>query len=182
MLNRKLLPALTTVAFVALGGFSSQVFAADAATSASVDIVTPISITTVTDIDFGVVIPDPLVVGTILLPSNTGVAAASGGTTQHQAGTEVRGRFTISGTANQAYSITDPGTINLGAANLDATSWTATNDNGDCINDPVTTCTTTPTLDGSGADGLYIGASLNVPIGIAEGQYSANFNLTVEYQ
>jgi hypothetical protein len=179
MLNRKIAIALTAGTVLAASGFSSSVFAATAATSANVDIVTAIGVLRVADPDFGVVIADPLG-DTLVLESDTGNVVVSGAST-HQTGTQVVGDFDVSGTANQAYAITDPGAITLdGVSGMDVTAWTVTNANGDCTDLAVASCV--PALDGTGADTLSIGATLNIPAGQTEGQFSQAFNLEVLYQ
>ncbi len=179
MLNRKIAISLTASAVFAVSGFSSNVFAATAATSANVDIVTAIGITKVADPDFGVVIADAAG-DTIVLNSNTGAISVTN-TSTHQTGTQVLGDFDVSGTASQAYVITDPGAITLdGVSGMDVNAWTVTNLNGDCTDVAVASCV--PALDISGADTLSVGATLNIPAGQTEGQYSATFNLEVLYQ
>ena len=177
MLNRKIAISLAASAVFAVSGFSSNVFAAQAGTSANVDIVTAIGITKQADPDFGVVIADPLG-DTIVLESDTGNIVVSGAST-HQAGTQVVGDFDVAGTPNQAYVITDPGTIVLSGA-LDVDTWTVTNANGDCTDVAVASCA--PSLSGVGADTLSLGATLNIPAAQAEGQFSTVFNLEVLYQ
>jgi len=179
MLNRKIAISLAASAVFAASGFSSNVFAATAGTSANVDIVTAIGITKQADPDFGVIIAD---VGgdTVTLESDTGNIVVLGGST-HQAGTQVVGDFDVNGTANQAYAITDPGAITLdGVSGMDVDTWTVTNLNGDCTDLAVASCV--PSLDAGGADTLSIGATLNIPALQGEGQFSQAFNLEVLYQ
>lgn len=179
MLNRKVAISLTASAVFAVSGFSSNVFAATAGTSASVDIVQAITITKQADPDFGVVIP-AAGGGTVTLNSNTGAVTTSAGTT-HQTGTQVVGDFDIGGTNNQAYAVSDPGTITLdGGSGMDVTTWTVTNVNGDCTDVVVATCA--PSLDGTGNDTITVGARLNIPAGQTEGQFTQAFNLEVLYQ
>lgn len=175
MLKRKIAISLTASTVFAVSGFSSSVLAATAATSASVDIVQAISVTKVADPDFGVVIPTATA-GTVVLSPDGSVVATN---VSHQAGTEVVGSFTVSGTNNQAYVITDPGTIIL-SGTLDVDTWTVTNANGDCANIDIASCS--PSLSGTGGDTLSLGGTLNVPASQAQGQYTTNFSLEVLYQ
>lgn len=177
MLNRKIAISLAASAIFAASGFSSNVFAATAGTSANVDIVTAIGITKQADPDFGVIIADAAG-DTVVMNSNTGAITVTN-TSTHQAGTQVVGDFDVTGTANQAYVINDPGTIILSGA-LDVDTWTVTNVNGDCTDLAVGSCT--PSLDGAGDDTLSLGATLNIPALQAEGQFSTSFNLEVLYQ
>ena len=179
MLNRKIAISLAASAVFAVSGFSSNAFADTAPTSASVDIVSAITLTKQADPDFGVVIP-AATGGTVTLNSNTGVVSTSAGTT-HQANTQVVGDFDVGGTNSQAYAITDPGTITLdGISGMDVTNWTVTNVNGHCNDVAVASCA--PSLDGSGNDTITIGARLNIPASQTEGQYTQAFSLEVLYQ
>jgi len=176
MLNRNILPALTTAALVAFGGFSSQTFAADAATSASVTIVAPLSISENTALDFGSVGPDADNATTVILTSGGVISSPDGA---GLFGGEFAGNFTVNGEAGEVYVITDPGTVQLnGGTGLDATSFTFSA-NG-CVDVAAGACTAT--LAG-GSDTLTVGASLAVPANYGPAAlYSNAFTLTVNYQ
>lgn len=176
MLNRKILPALTTAALVAFGGFSSQAFAADAGTTASVTLATPLSISENTALNFGTVGPDADNTTTVVLTSGGGISSPDGA---GLFGGEAAGNFTVSGEAGEVYVITDPGTVQLDGLNgLDASSFTFSA-NG-CADVAAGACTAT--LAG-GSDTLTVGASLAVPANHGPaGLYSNAFTLTVEYQ
>lgn len=177
MLNRKILPALTTAALlVAFGGFSSQAFAADAATSASVTLAAPLEILENTALNFGTVGPDADNATTVLLTSGGVISSPNGA---GLFGGEAAGNFTVNGAAGEVYVITDPGTVQLDGVNgLDVSSFTFSA-NG-CADVAAGSCTAT--LAG-GTDTLTVGASLAVPANHGPaGLYSNAFTLTVNYQ
>jgi hypothetical protein len=175
MLNRKLLPAMTTAALVAFGGFASQAFAADAPTSASVNIVAPLAISETFALDFGDVGPDADNATSVVLTSGGVISTPDGA---GLFGAHARGEFAVTGETGQVYVVTDPGTVQLDGANgLDVTNFTFTA-NG-CADVDAATCTAT--LAG-GSDTLYVGATLAVPANHTAGGYTNTFTLTVNYQ
>ena len=98
------------------------------------------------------------VTGDVTLPATTGTVQAAS--------------FNVTGTANFTYSITLPAaalTISNGTDNLTVDTWTS---------DP----TPTGTLNGSGAQTLNVGATLNVAGGESSGSYTGGpFTVTVNY-
>lgn len=180
MLNRKLLPAMTTAALVALSGFSSQLFAADGAGTASVVIVAPLDISQTTGLNFGTVSPDATDPTSVVLTSGGAISSPDGA---GLFGGHAAGSFTVSGGAGAVYTVSDPGTVQLDGANgLDASSFTFTSANTPACND-VAAGSCTPTLTG-GTDTLTVGATLSVPANhpAQVPPYVGNYTLTVQYQ
>lgn len=156
--------------------FSASVFAQATAT-ATATIVTPITITKVTDMSFGNVVPSATLLGTFVLapdatPTLTNVSqiGSPSATAAVTAAT-----FTVAGTPGAIYDITLPG------AAVTLTSPSAATMTVDAF-----TSTPTPagTLDASlGTQTLSVGATLHVGIAQAAGTYlSVPFTVTVNYQ
>ncbi|MFO7669155.1 MAG: DUF4402 domain-containing protein [Bacteroidales bacterium] len=143
-----------------------------AAATASATIVTPIAISTATDMDFGNVAVSA-VSGTVVL-SPAGARSVTGGATLPAVpGTVTAASFDVTGQANLTYSITLPAaatTITSGADNMTVDTWTSSP-------------TPTGTLDAGGTETLSVGATLNVGAGQAAGTYlsAIPFTVTVNY-
>ncbi len=136
-------------------------------------IVTPISITKTTDMNFGNVAVSASNAGTVVL-APAGTRTTTGGVTlPGTIGTVAAAAFTVTGTANYTYAITLPTTLTLD----DNASHTMTVDN--FTSNP----TPTGTLDGSGSQTLSVGATLNVGAGQEAGTYESDtdFEVTVVY-
>ncbi len=140
--------------------------------TASATIVTPIAISNATDMDFGNVAVSA-VAGTVVLDP-AGARSVTGGVTLPAInGTVSAATFDVSGQANFTYSITLPSaatTITSGTDNMTVDNWTSSP-------------TPTGTLDGTGAQTLAVGATLNVGAGQASGLYVSGtpFTVTVNY-
>ena len=111
--------------------------------------------------------------GTVIL-TPAGVRSVTGGVTLPAVtGTVTAATFDVSGQANFTYSITLPAaatTITSGANTMTVDTW-------------ISTPTPTGTLDGTGAETLSVGATLNVAAGQAPGAYLSGtaFTVTVNY-
>ncbi|MCI0507138.1 MAG: DUF4402 domain-containing protein [Gammaproteobacteria bacterium] len=182
MFNRKLSTALGT-AILMMGAVSSQVHAASASTSASANVVAPITITQNTALDFGTLIPDTAV-QTVAVTA-AGAISASGAVTL--VGGHAAGNFTVQGTAGESYVITDPGVvvITAGANTMNVDTWIFTT--ADCIEATAAACgggaTVIPGVAPAlGSDTMTVGATLHVGANQAAGAYTATFNMTVNYQ
>lgn len=173
MKNATLLLTFSTL----LVGFSLQSKAqasASATANATATIVTPITITKNTDLEFGNVAVSATVPGTVVM-TPAGVRTPSGGVTlPNTTGTVTAASFLVEGVAGYAYSITLPSTaVNLvltGAPNMTVTAFTSTPSlNG--------------TLDTNGEETLNVGGTLNVAAGQPAGDYATTvpFTVTVNY-
>jgi hypothetical protein len=113
------------------------------------------------------------VAGTVVLDP-AGARSVTGGVTLPAInGTVSAATFDVSGQANFTYSITLPSaatTITSGTDNMTVDNWTSSP-------------TPTGTLDGTGAQTLAVGATLNVGAGQASGLYVSGtpFTVTVNY-
>jgi hypothetical protein len=162
---------------------STSSFAQESETAlASADIVTPISIDWVSDLEFANVAVQAATGGTVILdpvyPIVRGVSeiAYSGCTLPATAGsTPTAAAFDIHGTPDYTYSISLPASCLL--TNTLPATGTMTVD--------LFTSTPTPTgqLDNAGYEILYVGATLNVGAGQTPGHYVSGtpFTVTVNY-
>lgn len=172
MINKKLL-CTTGAAVLSAVFFSSAVTAANFASSnANAEVVTPLAIvaTPGIEMDFGIVAGDAA--------GGTTVVLTTGGTTSSSDGASVSGApaagsFDVTGAASQGYNITLPVSITI--------------DDGGLNTMTVDTFTSNPavgagSLDGTGAQTILIGATLNIGGGQILGIYAGAYTVTVNYQ
>ena len=161
---------------IVLMAISAGVFAqATAQATATATIVTPITITKTTDMSFGNIIPSATLAGTVVLapdgtPTYTNVTATA---LPSATATISAASFDVGGTPDATYAITLPfAALTLtGPGGATMTADTFTSNPG-----------ATGTLDGTGAEVLNVGATLNVAAAQAAGTYtSGNFDVTVNY-
>lgn len=161
---------------IAIFGFSAVSFGQETATAtATGTIVTPIAIANAGDLNFGNVAVQSVLGGTVILAADgTRTTGGAGGVTlPASAGTVSAAHFDVTGTANYTYTITLPTT---------ATTVTSAG-NIMTVDNFTSTPTSDGTLDGSGAQTIDVGATLNVAAGQPAGEYTSTipFNVTVNY-
>jgi hypothetical protein len=177
IMNMKQLMKILTLMTVALL-FTYSAFgqaSVSAATTASATIVTPLTITKTSDMNFGNLAVNATS-GTLgLTAAATPTRTPAGGVSLMGGGTVAAATFTVSGLLNATYAITLPAD---GAVTLTGPGTAMA----------LTGFVSTPTvvaggnLGGTGSQTLYVGAVLNVAASQATGSYSsANFNVTVNY-
>lgn len=142
----------------------------DAATT-SATIITPISISKTTDMNFGNVAVQAATAGTVLLAPGGTRTQTGGVTLPATAGTVSAAAFEVTGQANYTYSITLPTSVTI--SNSDTTPATMT------VDTFTSTPTPTGTLSAGGAETINVGATLNVAAAQAGGTYSNTTDLTV---
>jgi hypothetical protein len=157
---------------------SVPVQAAQATASASGTVVTPIAITVANNLVFGSFAPGA---GGTVTVSTSGARAASGPVLM-AAATPSAARFNITGEASTTYSITHSGTavltntVGVGGETMalakfsDLTAGNATSGT-----------VSAGTLDGAGAQSLYVGGTLTVGAAQVPGIYVGTVIATVEY-
>jgi hypothetical protein len=159
--------AFVTVALLFAANTYGQV---SATANATATIITPISITSSTDLRFGNVAASPTLAGTVLI-TPAGVRTAGGGATLPAVtGTFGVATFTVNGEGTSTYAITLPGTTTL----TGTPSGTMTVDNFS------STPSVTGTLAG-GTQNITVGGTLNVGAAQAAGSYTGTFSVTVNY-
>ncbi len=166
--KKTLLAAL--LASGALSATAAHAQVADSAdTTASVRILKPITIDATQALNFGTVIYDNAN-GTVSM------AAASGSTSQCATvlctGTSTPALFAVTGTANEAFTVTMPSTVTLDRAGGGGTLAVALTNNAGG---------TAPKLDASGKFGLAVGGNFTLNASQAGGSYSKAFAVEVAY-
>jgi hypothetical protein len=163
---------IITVSLCLVGIFTStSVFAqATATANASATIVTPISISKNTDMNFGNIATDGSV-GTVVLTPAAGRTPSGGVTLPATVGSVTAASFTVSGSGSYTYAITLPSSVIIASG-----SDQMTVDNFTC------TPGATGTLS-SGEEIITVGATLNLVASQAEGAYTSAtpFAVTVNY-
>ncbi len=169
VLTKSLSAAIILIAFT----LSAHAQASETAT-ATATIVTPINIANATDMNFGNIAV--IATGGTVILTPAGTRSITGDVTLPAVtGTVTAATFDVTGQANFTYSITLPASP--------AEDVTITNGTD---NMTVSTFTSTPsgigTLDGTGAQTLSVGATLNVVGGESSGVYTGGpFTVTVNY-
>lgn len=136
--------------------------------NASATIVTAISLSKTSDLDFGHVVASGSA-GTVVM-SAAGSRSATGGASLGNAGSAAAAAFTVSGQASATYAITLPSsaTITSGGNNMTVNTFTSSP-------------SSTGTLSAGGSQTLSVGATLQVGSSQATGSYTGSFNVTVAY-
>jgi Domain of unknown function (DUF4402) len=173
---KKMTQKLFLAAAIMLAVSSSASAQVTKTATATANIVTPISLNKTFDMNFGNVAVSSTA-GTVVLPAAAGAPSRTltGGVTLPTInGTVTAAAFAVGGEPSYTYAITIPSTdltITNGASNTMI------------VNAFVCSLGATGTLDGTGAQTLYIGATLNVGASQASGSYVSGtpFSVTVNY-
>ena len=176
---KNLVKLLGTLALMLL--FTATSFAqVTASADAMADIVTPINLTLEEDLNFANVAVQASVAGTVVLTPMAAPAtrtATAGCTLPVVTGTTpTAAEFTVAGEANYTYVITLP-------ASCIITNQTGLGGETMTVNTFTSSPSGTGTLNGSGLQILYVGATLNVSAGQVPGHYESEtpFDVTVNY-
>lgn len=163
------LAALAATALSATPAFAQQ---ASAQAEARGVVLQSLTLSRIDDLDFGTVAGDALVAGTVSVDADTGIRTTSGGVVGLP-GAFSRARFDGFGEAAQTVQLTlnQPaggvlvnGANSIGAVlNLDAGGLTRT-------------------IGATGAFTVYVGGDFSIAANQTAGLYSANFDLTADYQ
>ena len=173
---------LTLAALAATVAFATPAAAQVSATAeARGTILQPLTITQMQDLDFGTVLSSA-VAGQVSIDADTGGRSVSGGVTAIALDPGQRAEFAGVGTLGQQVEITlvpPPGNLLNrvgGGATITAPDWDL---DGGGANDTFQTRTIT---DVDGAFLVGVGATFDVAAGQMNGLYTANFDVTAEYQ
>ena len=158
---------------ILLFAFSAGAFAQVSATAAaSATIVTPITISNTLSMEFGNVAVSPTVAGTVVMDPAGNRTPTAGVTLPAVTGTVRAASFNVGGTPNYTYSIDitpATATITNGGNSMTINNWTSNPD----------WQVTEGTLNGSGAQTITVGGTLNVAAGQAAGPYTNATAVTV---
>jgi hypothetical protein len=134
----------------------------------------PLTLTKTADLDFGTVVADPLVAGNVVIDASTGARTVGGGVTAVPSFPGGRAVFQGAGSATQVVDLTlnPPSVLNSGSNTVTVNSMTF-NGGG---------TTKTVTIDNTGAFAVGVGGDFAVAAGQANGVYTANFDVTADYQ
>ncbi|MEW6046950.1 MAG: DUF4402 domain-containing protein [Bacillota bacterium] len=150
------------------------VYAATATATATASVWAALTITKSTDLSFGVVsvgtTGGTVVVDTAGARTTTGDVVAEGGTVSAAS-------FSLTGEPSKTYTVTLPTSASITYTDAAGTVYSMTVDTFTS-----SSASGTYTLDASGNDTLYVGATLNVAGSQQKGDYSGTFDVTVEYQ
>ena len=151
----------------AIFGFAATSFgqnaSASANASASVELITPLGINKLEDLDFGV-LASSQADGTAVL-TTAGVLSATGGV-QIMSGTPTVGEFEVTGEGNTAITVTVPATVVMESGANQLTVALAHNN---------------ITALSSGTATILVGGTITIPGGSAKGNYTKTFTVTVDY-
>jgi hypothetical protein len=149
--------------------FAGTQNSASTTASAGARIITPISITKTTDLNFGDVVAGSSA-GSVVL-TTAAARSSTGGTTLGNGTGVAAAAFTVAGQASSTYAITLPAStvsITSGANSMTVDNFTS-NPAG------------TGTLSTGGSQALAVGGTLNVGASQATGSYTGTFTVTVNY-
>ncbi len=146
------------------------------ATAASATIVRPIVLTKVTDLVFGNLVADATAVGTAILDNADGLTVGGAATIPGtQGGVHTSASFTLTGEGAFTYSLTLPASVTI----TDGTNTMLVDGFTNSLTSSAGTLSGSNGASGSGA--FKVGATLHVGIAQVPNAYTANFNVTVQY-
>lgn len=162
-------------AMLAGGALAPNAFAADATAATSGTVVTPITITQATDLNFGEFAADPDTAGTMTVSTGGAASALTAVVTNDASVTAAS--FDVAGSASASYSISISDN-ELTHTDLATTMALTTTHDLDALagDDPAA-----GTLDGTGVQTIYVGGELAVAAAQLAGVYSGTITATVEY-
>lgn len=141
--------------------------------SATAKILTAIEISKTTDLHFGTMVSTASE-GTCTVSATSNERTQDGGVTLlTQTPTFSRAEFSVGGDANATYSITLPADETISISDGDGHSLS--------VDNFTHSAGVTPTLDESGEDDFFVGATLTVQASSTAGTYTGNFSITVAY-
>lgn len=171
---------IVLAAMIMLAGFTTNAIAQNSATTgAAAKIVQALTLTKVYDLNFGTMAIPTGAVNVVLGTDGSRTASVPANITLlSQAPVAQRAYYTIAGTATSTYAITLPAdgavTIASGSNSMAVNAFKAKPTSAGVES-------LTGSLDGSGADNFYVGATLVLTNAQAYGSYTGTFNVSVNY-
>ena len=165
-------------AIILMAGFSAKITAQSTVnTSAGVVIITPITLTQVTPLHFGVMSVLTATPGTCVL-TTLGARSATGGVNlSAQAPLFTNASYTVAGANSTTYALTLPATITV----TDGASHTMTIGTLLARFNLAGADAITSTLTAGGTDSFKVGGTLAVPMAQPAGTYTGTFAVTIAY-
>lgn len=164
---RLLTAAAVVSAFAATSATAAPVGASTPAT-AKAQIVKPLTLTKVQDLDFGTILLPVVPAAATVTVSSAGVATCTGGTTC--AGSPKQAIFNLTGTNNQVVRIFSA-----------ATNLTNANDSTTIVFTPAPPATVTMPNSGNTGANFNVGGAIAITTTTTDGVYTGNMNVTVDY-
>ncbi|MFZ4740023.1 MAG: DUF4402 domain-containing protein [Bacteroidales bacterium] len=176
--------SIIIIAAIFMTAFTTNVMAQNGATisansSATSEIITPLSIMKTQDMNFGKLAVLAGVPGTCIL--TTAATRTPGGGVNLSNSTPTNSIFAVAGESSRNYAITLPSTITVTGPSGSSPMQI---DNLKLITTDLQaerSAPTTSTIDGSGADQITVGGTLNVAGNQAKGSYTGPFTITIAY-
>ena len=174
------LAAVAATLVTASPAFAQQAVAtANATAEARGLVLQPLTLTKASDLDFGWVV-STAAAGNVVINPDDGTRTVGGGVQGVPGRLGGRATFAGAGTAGEQVILTlNPATVLVSTTNaadtINVTSMSLDNCGAACVND-------TRTIDSSGAFLVGVGGDFAIGINQANGLYSANFDLTADYQ
>lgn len=161
----KLLISAGAVAALALSTPALAASSNTASANATVNIVSPLTLTKNTDLNFGTVV-GPFA-GQVVHIDTTGAENCAGLTCS---GSPTAAAFSLTGTAGQGVVLTIPNSVTLNGSVSGTLSVDLSGDKP-----------ANPTLDATGKAAFNVGGKLTIPAGTVDGVYSNTFAVTANY-
>lgn len=159
-------------AIALMASFSNKVMAqSNVDCDATATLITPISIAKDVDMDFGTLAASGTA-GTVEMAATAGAALTPTGGMTVISGTPTAGKFTVTGSGTQVFTITLP---TSDCTLTGSVAGTATVDTWTC-SEPLTTAALV-----GGTLEFYVGGTLNVDANAVAGSYDGSFNIIVDY-
>lgn len=158
------------------GAFAPTAFAASTTATSSGTVVTPITITQATNLNFGEFAASPSVAGTMTV--TTGGAASSTEAVVTNNASVTAASFNVAGSANASFSISITDNDLTHATTTTAIMALATKHDIDAVTQD---SPASAALDSTGARKVYVGGTLSVGAAQLAGNYSGTITATVEY-
>jgi hypothetical protein len=165
----KLLTSAGALAALALSTPALAAPSNQASATATVNIVSPLTLTNTTPLNFGTVV-GPFA-GEVVHVDGTGVRTCPATLTCSGNASVSAAAFNLTGTAGQAVVLTIPNSVTLNGSVSGTLSVDLSGDKP-----------SNPTLDGTGKASFAVGGKLTIPTGTVDGVYSNTFNVTANYQ
>lgn len=162
-MNNKLL-VIVGATITSASIFSTAVFAASVGGTGKANVIAPMTIVKVQDLDFGDITENGSG-GTVTLDEDTGNRTFTGGATVSTGGTDQFGQYTLGGVMNKTYSINIPATTLTGPGTAMGVVFT----NNATLTLPAATET------------IEVGGTVTLGSSQTAGAYSGAYTITVDY-